>query len=181
VCWVPSRRVLQEWELESPGQRLLWGILFHRLCWGFVFPSPSDEINTFTCQSPADGAWELCFCLLCPCRVAAPISLPTSQLAPVPPPIPLAEQDLGALLPGNLVALFPKDTVSLEGKNLVAVGHGAGPSLPCVAGSVEPDAWLEQWCRDKEHGRRAGPLQRHPQDSPLLSPWEPKHPPQLLG
>ena len=37
------------------------------------------------------------------------LSFPPAQLARVAPPTPSAEQDLGALLPATLVALFPKE------------------------------------------------------------------------
>lgn len=74
-CRVPGRSVLQEWELAAPGQGLLQEILFHCLCRGSVFPSPSNEINTFTCHEALRtqlGSFAF------PCGVPASTGLPAS-------------------------------------------------------------------------------------------------------
>lgn len=69
------------------------------------------------------------------CSSALPLLSLPAQLAPCPFPIPSAERNLSAPLPGTPVTLFTKDRVAVEVQNLVVLGHGAGLCPPCVAGS----------------------------------------------
>lgn len=137
VCAGSRAEEQQEWELAAASQGLLWGTLFHRLCWGFVFPSPSNEINTFTCHKAlrmALGSFAFASCVFVD-QLLPPAS-PPAQLTQVPSPVPLDEWYLCALLLGTLVALLPKETISLEEQKLVAVGHHAGLSLPWLGVEV---------------------------------------------
>lgn len=68
----PEQKSAAESELAAPSQGWLRGILFHHCCRGFVFPSPSNETNTFTCHKVL---WmELGRGLPCPCGGAAALS-----------------------------------------------------------------------------------------------------------
>lgn len=121
---------------------------------GFVPPSPSNEINTFTCHKALQtqpGSFAF------PCGVQPPLLSLPAQLAPCPFPIPSAERSLSAPLPGTPVTLFTKDRIAVEVQNLVVLGHGAGLCPPCVAGSGdELGAWLECWSGTRRQVQQRG-------------------------
>lgn len=108
------------------------------------------------------------------------VSLP-AQLALLPFPIPLAKRNLNAPLPGTPVTLFTKDRISVEVQNLVVLGGGAELSPPW---GVEM-SWVLGWSVGQGQGdkvqQEGSIFTETPQDSPVLSLWDPNCPSQLLG
>lgn len=154
--------MLQEWELAAPGQGLLQEILFHCLCWGSVFPSPSNEINTFTCrQALRTQLGSFAF----PCGVPAPTGLPASPTCSVAISNPLSKEESQCSPPRD-----PGDTFH-QGQDFCGGTKPGGFGKWCRTVSTmgsgdELGAWMECWSGTR--GQRTAGGEHICRDTPRL-------------